>query len=40
MSEFGTYGINFPLSKSRLGYAFALTVTPDEEIRANLIHLL
>ena len=40
MPEFGTYGINFPLSKSGLGYAFDLTETPDEEIRANLIHLL
>ena len=40
MPEFGTYGINFPLNKSRLGYAFDLTETPDEEIKANLIHLL
>lgn len=40
MPEFGTYGINFPLSESRLGYMFDLTDTPEEEIKANLIHLL
>ena len=40
MPEFGTYGMNFPFSESRLGYMFDLTDTPEEEIRANLIHLL
>lgn len=40
MPEFGTYGINFPFSESRLGYMFDLTDTPEEEIRADLIHLL
>ena len=40
MPEFGTYGINFPLTKSRLGYVFDLTESPEEEIKADLIHLL
>ena len=40
MPEFGTYGINFPLNKSRLGYMFDLTETPEDEIKADLIHLL
>ena len=40
MPEFGTYGINFPLNKSRLGYIFDLTDTPEDEIKADLIHLL
>ena len=40
MPEFGTYGINFPLTESRLGYMFDLTDTPEEEIKADLIHLL
>ena len=38
MPEFGTYGINFPLNKSRLGYMFDLTDTPEDEIKADLIH--
>ena len=36
MPEFGTYGINFPLNKSRLGYMFDLTDTPEDEIKADL----
>jgi len=40
MPEFGTYGINFPLTNSRLGYVFDLTESPEEEIKADLIHLL
>jgi phage baseplate assembly protein W len=40
MSEFGTYGIDFPFQDSELGYYLQLTETPEAEIRANLIHLL
>ena len=40
MAEFGTYGIDFPFQDSDLGYYLQLTETPEEEIKANLIHLL
>jgi phage baseplate assembly protein W len=40
MPEFGTYGIDFPFQDSDLGYYLQLTETPEEEIKANLIHLL
>lgn len=35
-----TYGINFPFIQSEKGNYLKLTETTDEEIRANLIHLL
>jgi phage baseplate assembly protein W len=35
-----TYGLNFPLRQSLQGKYVSLTQTPDEEIRANLVHLL
>ena len=40
MGEFGTYGIDFPFQDSTLGYYLQLTETPEEEIKADLIHLL
>jgi phage baseplate assembly protein W len=40
MPEFGTYGIDFPFQDSDLGYYLQLTETPEEEIKADLIHLL
>ena len=40
MAEFGTYGIDFPFQDSELGYYLKLTETPEEEIKADLIHLL
>jgi len=40
MAEFGTYGIDFPFQDSDLGYYLQLTETPEEEIKADLIHLL
>lgn len=35
-----TYGINFPFSDSLKGDYLRMTETPEEEVRANLIHLL
>ena len=35
-----TYGINFPFIQSEKGNYLKLTETTDEEIRANLVHLL
>lgn len=35
-----TYGIKFPFSESPEGKYLSLTKTPEEEIRANLIHLI
>jgi len=40
MAEFGTYGIDFPFTDSVRGDYLRLTETPEEEIKANLIHLL
>jgi phage baseplate assembly protein W len=40
MAEYGTYGIDFPFQDSELGYYLKLTETPEEEIKADLIHLL
>ena len=40
MPENGTYGIDFPFRKSRLGYFLELTETPEDEIKSDLIHLL
>tara|TARA_R100000664_G_C2760068_1_gene150725 strand:- start:15810 stop:16268 length:459 start_codon:yes stop_codon:yes gene_type:complete len=40
MPEYGTYGVDFPFRSSRLGYFLELTETPEEEIKADLIHLL
>ena len=40
MAEFGTYGIDFPFQDSELGYYLRLTETPEEEIKADLIHLI
>ena len=34
------YGLDFPFRNSRLGDFVKMTVSKDEEIRANLIHLL
>ena len=35
-----TYGIDFPFRDSNAGDYLQMTVTPENEIRANLIHLL
>ena len=35
-----TYGINFPFIQSEKGNYLKLTETTDEEIRANIVHLL
>ena len=40
MPEFGTYGIDFPFQDSEFGYYLQLTETPEDEIKADLIHLL
>ena len=34
------YGINFPFSDSIVGDYLKMTITPEEEIRANLLHLI
>ena len=36
MPENGTYGIDFPFRKSRLGYFLELTETPEDEIKSDL----
>jgi hypothetical protein len=35
-----TYGIDFPFRNSELGNYLKMTTTPENEVRANLIHLL
>lgn len=35
-----TYGINFPFVQSQYGDYLSLSLTSDEEVRSNLIHLL
>jgi len=40
MAEGNTYGINFPFKDSYEGTYFDLTQNTDQEIRADLIHLL
>ena len=35
-----TYGIDFPFNNSEYGDYLKMTITPETEIRANLIHLL
>ena len=40
MPTSSTYGIDFPFQDSREGYYLQLTQTTEEEIKANLIHLL
>ena len=40
MATNGTFGINFPFRDSRKGYYMEMTESPEEEIRADFIHLL
>jgi len=40
MPEFGTYGIDFPFQDSDVGDYLKLTDNAEEEIKADLIHLL
>lgn len=35
-----TYGVNFPFKNSKKGFYFDLTTDTDDEIRANLLHLI
>ncbi len=35
-----TYGINFPFKDSNNGQYLQMTVTPEKEVRSNLLHLL
>ena len=35
-----TYGVSFPFNDSQYGDYLSLTLTSDEEVRSNLIHLL
>ena len=40
MATNGTFGINFPFRDSAKGYYMEMTESPEEEIRADFIHLL
>ena len=40
MADGQTYGINFPFRDSPVGDYLSLSVTTEEEIRSNLLHLL
>jgi phage baseplate assembly protein W len=40
MADGQTYGINFPFRDSAVGDYLSLSVTTEEEIRSNLLHLL
>jgi len=35
-----TYGIAFPFTESKKGHYLMMTETPDEEVRADLLHLI
>jgi len=35
-----TYGVNFPFNESKIGHYLKMTETPDEEVRADLLHLI
>ena len=40
MADGTTYGVIFPFRNSQKGYYFSLSEKTDEEIRANLLHLI